>query len=332
MKVKISKRLTIIIQKLITLFFIFCCIACVLVTLLPWWPSFDSLVIPKYLLLFGPRWWLLILLLFILVGWKCFSNRQRIIFPILVLFSLNYLDLQLPQIWHGNNKGKAIKIVSANIGGGGSKEVIQVLVATEQPDILFLQEAFRIDLTKILDDRYFSECISGLCIASIFPFEQVGSLNRNIFEGWGRFAIFYNIRIANHEISLANIHFETPRSVLMGAISGYLDFSLAKNIESNRILEANLINTWAKDKPHVIIAGDFNMPEDDNIFQQNFSEFNNAIGIKGIGFNYTKHTSWHGVRIDHILFSAGFQLQNVQVIEFLKGDHRPVMATFTLTN
>jgi len=332
MKDKIRKWITTNTRRLISSYLIFCSVVCIVVTLLPWWPSFDSLILPKYILLFGPRWWLLIVVLSIFIGWYALSKRQKITFFILILLSFNYLDFQLPQFWHGNAVGKGIKIISANIGGGGSKEVIQLLVASEQPDILLLQEALKIDLTKLLGSDYISECISGLCIASKYSFENLHSLDRGIFGGWGQFARFYKLDIAGEEVLLANIHLETPRSALMGAIHGYFDLNLAAEIESNRELEANLLSLWLHNKPKVIIAGDFNMPEDDNLFQSNFSEQNNTIGKKGIGFNYTKYTSWHGIRIDHILFSNDFQVKDVQTIDFLKGDHRPVMATLIMDN
>lgn len=327
---KLKKSIITNTRRFTSLYLIFCSVVCIVVTLLPWWPSFDSLILPKYILLFGPRWWLLIVVLFILIGWYALSKLQKIIFFILILLSLNYLDFQLPQFWHGNAVGKEIKIISANIGGGGSKEVIQLLIASEQPDILLLQEALKINLSELLGENYFSECISGLCIASKYSFENIASLDRKIFGGWGQFARFYKIDILGKEVLLANIHLETPRSALMGAIYGYFDFDLAKKIESNREYEANLLSLWLYNKPQVIIAGDFNMPEDDNLFQRNFSELNNAIGKKGLGLNYTKHTSWHGVRIDHILFTDDFQINNVQTIDFLKGDHKPVMATLIM--
>ena len=72
------------------------------------------------------------------------------------------------------------------------------------------------------------------------------------------------------------------------------------------------------------------MPEDDSLYQQNFSDLNNAVAELALGFNYTKFTSWHGVRIDHILYSDGISIQDVAVLKSFKGDHRPVKATLLL--
>ncbi|AAZ28433.1 endonuclease/exonuclease/phosphatase family protein [Colwellia psychrerythraea] len=317
----------------VNFYFVACCLACLLVTLLPWWPTLNLFIIPKYLLLFGPRWWLLVIVLLMLLFWRFLSKRQFVIFPLLVALAFNYLDFQLPNLAtlfaNNNDKASQIKVITFNIGGG-SKDELQLLVKYMKPDILLLQEALKVNLEVLFDQRYYSECISGLCILSKFPFQQTNRLNRKMFGGWGTFATFYNVITPYGELSLANIHLETPRSVLMGAIYRHPDQQLAESTESNRELEVNLLNLWATNRPYTIIAGDFNMPADENLYQQNFSLLNNVIEVKGFAFNRTKYTSWHGARIDHILYSDDISLSSVEVVERVKGDHRPVMATLVI--
>ena len=111
----------------------------------------------------------------------------------------------------------------------------------------------------------------------------------------------------------------------MGLIHRTFDFQLANSIESNRNFQAELVSLWLENKNHTLIVGDFNMPVDENIYQDNFSKLNNAIDAKGFAFNDTKHTFWHGIRIDHVLYSDDFQLLDVEVVNSLSGDHRPVL-------
>lgn len=327
---------TLMIQWFCKLYFVFCSIACVFVTLLPFWPTYDLLIIPKYALLFGPRWWLLASVLAVFLFWVYLSKRQIQFSVLLVLLSLNYLDFQLPKLKpfflnELNNKSE-ITVLSANIGGGGSKSELSYIAKSIQPDILLLQEARKVDLSKWFTGYPFKECLSGLCIVSKYPFEQIKKLNRNMFSGWGLFAVFYQVTTKYGIISLANVHFETPRSVLMGVIHRSFDFDLARTVESNRQFEAELVSLWSKNKTHTLVAGDFNMPADENIYNDSFSDLNNAVDVKGIGFNATKHTSWHGTRIDHILYSNDFKLLNVGVVDSMQGDHSPVFAKFTMSN
>jgi endonuclease/exonuclease/phosphatase family metal-dependent hydrolase len=323
-------------KKWLSFYIFICIVACVLVTLLPWWPTSNLLIIPKYALLFGPRWLLLLLVLPIIIGWRVLSIKQKIIYPLLVLCSFNYLDFQLPKPWHyftaSNLAVNELKVVSYNIGGGGSQEELKLLVKYIKPDILLLQEARRIKLTKLFPDDYVSECLSGLCILSKYPFTRTRTLDRKLFGGWGNFAAFYNIITPNGPLSLANIHLETPRSVLMGVIHRYFDQKLAEKIEDNRQFEVDLIKVWAENNPqNTVIVGDFNMPADENLFRQSFSNLHNAVEVKGVGFNDTKRTSWYGVRIDHILYTPDMHIADVEVVKLLKGDHQPLMAILKMS-
>lgn len=323
-------------KKWFSVYFFICAFACVLVTLLPWWPTLKVLIIPKYIFLFGPRWLLLALVLPIVIGWRLLSKKQKTFYPLLILFSFNYLDFQLPKLWHylaaDNVTADELKVVSFNIGGGGTHKELQLLVKYIKPDILLLQEARRINLAKLFSNDYVSECVSSLCILSKHPFIRTRTLDRKLFGGWGRFAVFYDITTPNGQLSLANIHLETPRSVLMGVVHRDFDQRLANKIEENRQFEVDLINVWATNhQQNSVIVGDFNMPSDENLFRQSFSNLHDAVEVKGFGFNDTKHTSWFGVRIDHILYSPDMYLVNTEVVELLNGDHRPLMVTLQMS-
>jgi len=52
-----------------------------------------------------------------------------------------------------------------------------------------------------------------------------------------------------------------------------------------------------------LIVGNFNMLSDKNLYRGNFGFLNNPVEVKSFAFNNTKYTSWHGTRIDHILYS-----------------------------
>ncbi|MEY8216192.1 MAG: hypothetical protein RPR97_17120, partial [Colwellia sp.] len=70
-----------------------CLLVCLLVSLLPWFPSIPIFVISKYILLFAPRWSLLLALMILLFLWNYLSKAQRYLLPLLFFISIKYLDL-----------------------------------------------------------------------------------------------------------------------------------------------------------------------------------------------------------------------------------------------
>jgi len=315
---------------LISVYFTVSVIAILLVLLLPWWPHYQLLIIPKYLLLFAPRWWVIILLLGLLFLWKNLSKFQKLLLPILTIVSMSYLDFQFNFLKLGDKANSNLSILSLNMGGGSKANKIEAIIFENEPDILLLQEAAKVNLAKLVPNEYQTQCISGLCIASKLNFEVVHTLPRKLFGGWGDFAIFYKVFYKGKELYIANIHLETPRTVLMNTIYRDFDVKVATSIDDKRYLQAKLITLWLETKTHSLIVGDFNMPIDENIYQEKFSYFGNAISDYGVGFNSTKKTRWHGVRIDHILYDTKFSVHSAEVLNSLGGDHLPLIARLNI--
>jgi endonuclease/exonuclease/phosphatase (EEP) superfamily protein YafD len=310
------------------------CLGCIFVVFLPWWPEFYWAIIPKYLLLFGPRWWLLFLVFLIAIFGLFLAKWQKLSWFFLLLIALNYLDFQIPQLAEKTNhvaQQQKIKVITYNIGGVSKQELLR-LVKYLRPDILLLQEAASVNLMLFATEYPFSECISGLCIISKYAFKQTAQLPRKIVGGWGSFAVFYRLAVFETKINLANVHLETPRPVLMGVLHREFNVRKAQQVESGRKLEADLISLWSKQHNNVIIAGDFNMPADENIYRRAFSHLTNAVDTHGVGFYSTKYTSWYSTRIDHILYSDPFAITQVDVVKMKQGDHRPLMAIISLEN
>jgi endonuclease/exonuclease/phosphatase (EEP) superfamily protein YafD len=302
--------------------------------MLPWWPQINAAIIPKYILLFGPNWWLICFVLILAFFWRCFTKTQFFVYPILVILSFNYLDFQLPATYSNvistpNDPQIKLKVITFNMGNS-SFNGLKSLVKDMDPDILFLQEAGNIKLHELFDSDYFSDCVSGLCILSKYPFRQEKTLDRNLFGAWGKFAVFYTVFTPNKELALVNIHLETPRPILTNLFHLNLDQKLAEDIESKREFEASLINLWSYKRKNALVLGDFNMRSKENLYRVNFNFLNNAVEEKGSVFNWTKYTSWHAIRIDHILYSDEFIISSVEVLNFKEGDHRPLMAVFII--
>lgn len=79
------------------------------------------------------------------------------------------------------------------------------------------------------------------------------------------------------------------------------------------------------------LAGDFNMPIESHIYREFWGEPTNAFSAAGWGLGFTKHTRWHGVRIDHILVANGeIGVVNAHVGPAFRSDHCSVVAELAL--
>jgi len=320
------------VNKTFSFYFYFLTFCSFLVLLLPLWPNYSSLILFKYCLLFAPRWWLIVLITTLFIGWKFLSKTKKIVLFPLLLISCNYLDINvnIPNPLADKAIGD-INVVTVNLGEGARIYEIEQLLRFYKPDIILFQEAQNISMKDVFDSSWYYECISSLCISSKYPFKREKVLDRELLNGWGAFAAFYRIQTDKKFIYLSNIHFDTPRRAFKYLINGDLNYDWVEDIENNRIIEAALVSSWSKNKNNTIIAGDFNMPVDENIYREYFSSFINVLNERGMGFNYTKLTPIHGLRIDHILVSDDFKVIDSKVLESLGGDHLPIMTTLVIT-
>ena len=102
-----------------------------------------------------------------------------------------------------------------------------------------------------------------------------------------------------------------------------------RNWESDN-LRVHLDSLEAKDLP-IIIAGDFN--DWSGSYCMNTirdGKYKDAWWEGGLGFGIT-YDGWHlKLRLDHILYSHHFKLENVYVEKSKFSDHRPLIADFKI--
>ncbi|HEY1807543.1 MAG TPA: endonuclease/exonuclease/phosphatase family protein, partial [Acidobacteriaceae bacterium] len=75
-----------------------------------------------------------------------------------------------------------------------------------------------------------------------------------------------------------------------------------------------------------ILAGDFNTPDDSQIFHQAWKGLRDAFGTAGFGFGttYAKNHTW--IRIDHILSTPDWRCTECWEGPDIGSGHRPVFA------
>jgi hypothetical protein len=295
-------------------------------------PHSDALLTVKYILFSLPRYWFVFACLLLSTQWKQLNTWEKYSFPIIIATSLYYLDFQVNMITNGVNKKNlhSYTLVSANIGEGVELDRLEYLIKYYKPDAFVFQEAQNLSGFEAFRGYPFKDCSGNLCFISKHEFEVVNFLERSMFNGYGHWAAFYKVKINDSEANIANVHLPTVRRVF----SNFRNFD---DIHSNRVISASILSEWASLKENVIIAGDFNMTVTDNLYQRNFTAYQNAISDFGMGFNNTfdyiyRGFSIPGVRVDHILFSGEFAIEQANVLGSIGGDHRPVLSKFTLSN
>ncbi|WP_221074643.1 endonuclease/exonuclease/phosphatase family protein [Agarivorans aestuarii] len=293
---------------------------------LPHLPDTPLGISISYLSLFSPRWWAILLALTPILFIRQLGKWQFLSWALCAVVFVQFQDLQLklPQ----QQAGK-ITILSLNNGNGASSQRIRQLVAELQPDIVFMQESKPEWVQQIFDDSWYSHC-DHLCTVSKTPLEHQGSLSRETFGGWGKFAVFYHTQIGDKTLSVANIHMDTPRPTINALIYRSFEPEAFNNLHFARNMQASLVASWAKQQTSYIAAGDFNMTVQENLYQRHLAGLNNGIDLVGSGINYTKYTSWHGARIDHVLASTDLGFASARVLDSVGGDHRPITASLAL--
>lgn len=89
------------------------------------------------------------------------------------------------------------------------------------------------------------------------------------------------------------------------------------------------VSSYPRDLP-VVLAGDFNAPVGDPVFEEIPTEFRDAFDEAGSGWGNTIFNSFPIHRIDRILFSPHFECIRTRTVKTKHSDHRLVSADLVL--
>lgn len=237
--------------------------------------------------------------------------------------------------------GESVRIVSCNVHG--YQPVFASLtheVAGLHPDIVVFQEAFQRhpllesefrDWHSLHFDEYF--------VASRYPIAHIASFRS---DSCGRFAAAaFEVELPERRFRLINVHQTSPRHGLEALrAAGLLNRAgIHAVVKSARRREAEAVALRAFVEEHrgglpLVLAGDFNMPSDSNVYRAVWGDLENAFDAAGFGFGYTfpctTERFWPPgtpfMRIDHILASSDWQIDECRVGSGNGSDHRLITA------
>ncbi|MCM2374828.1 endonuclease/exonuclease/phosphatase family protein [Aporhodopirellula aestuarii] len=300
---------------------------------------------PVTLFLFSPRWVvaLPLLVLWPLTIWKSpkfsllyFVHGVVIVIPIMgatLGLSTDRREESMP----------TFRMLTCNLGEGElNRPKLISLVKFHQVDVVLLQEC-----RTVVSDPLFEELgwnhrqAANLAIGSPYELSEIRVLTRQPKSKFSAIAgvacdIHWKPSVGTSEagkwIQIVGVHFPTFRPAFErarkfdgGAEEAFLQLSERYNVIVDQTVQTS--ERYAEESGmSTLIAGDFNVPVDSDFYRRHWKTHQNALSLAGSGFNYTKYTRFHGIRIDHVLADSHWRVVSAQVGANLGGDHCPVIA------
>jgi endonuclease/exonuclease/phosphatase (EEP) superfamily protein YafD len=296
-----------------------------------WWPV--------SILLFGPRW-VLLLPLAVLIPWAATRDRA-LLWPLslAVLIGLGSL-VGVRSGWGGllpEGAGERFRIATFNAAGGDRVAPLGTLLADWDADVVVFQECGGVLREQVLDlERagfpLYTHSEASLCVTSRHPIVATSAMERDAFEFAGGSALVqtYTIDWRGQSVSVTNVHLETQRAGLDLFRRGRVFDAIPQLKEKSLLRDIELRTTrrWVDSLPTTrIVAGDFNTPPESRIYRAAWSDWTNAFEARGRGMGGTRLNGWILARIDHILVDPAWTVSDVRVAGDVGSDHLPVVAT-----
>jgi vancomycin resistance protein VanJ len=299
-----------------------------------WWPA--------TFLLFSPRWlWAAPLLIVIPAA---VVLRQRLGWlpaaaGVFALFGL--LGFCIPwRTWAHQSRGHLkLRVMTCNAHARQmSTDTLEELISENNPDIIALQDFWPRRMPQALTQPgWFIHRDDELFIASRYPITRSEDLGIHVVRPIDQTAAWvsrtgaaacYTIGLPGGPITFVNLHLASAHQSLSAMredaqLSGEL---LAENT-SRRRYESDVIRQRLNQIGNpVILAGDFNTPDDSPLFRNAWSGLQDAFNTAGFGFGLTYARHRTALRIDHVLCDPSWTIRDCRVGNDVGSGHRVLVA------
>ena len=291
-----------------------------------WWPA--SVV------LFGPRWLLLVPVIPLALAALLVRPRQLLPVAFGLLITLGPLMGFRTgwRRWLAGTPARSLRIITFNVDAWGNPRFADApaLLLSYNPDVIVFEECVPRSVWPELWPKGWTALYTdgGICLGTRFP--VVDSLVLKRVEtgdqgGTGNAALF-RILIGGDTVAVAGVHLETPRKGLESLRYAGTSRRMPVNILVREV-GAGRVSRWilgAARNP--VIVGDFNMPVESRIYREYFGDCTNAFSTIGSGFGWTRVLRRFSARIDHVVTCGGWRPTHIEIGPDLGSDHRPVIA------
>jgi endonuclease/exonuclease/phosphatase (EEP) superfamily protein YafD len=309
-----------------------------------WWVALLSVFAPY---LFAP--------LVLLAPLGLIKPRVRYWAAILLALAILWAEYGTPiaaRATEGEETGNAIageiSLLTFNVWGySDSADTARAIVAQEIPDVVVLQElspgmvpALVEELGSLYPYRHLNPGggYRGGGVLSRYPMRQARLAEGSLVAG---FAQVVEIEVEGRVFTLYNVHLDATAALY------YIDSdeSVGEKVRSSFEVRERQVDQLVADvsgrQGPVLVAGDFNMTEQSDVYRTLVRVLQDAHREVGWGLGHTFPAyggSWRGipvfprmVRIDMILHSDEWAALECQVLdEHGQSDHLPVLARFAL--
>lgn len=294
-----------------------------------WWPA--------TLLMFGPRWLLLLPLLPLLLAAACRRRRSLALLLLILLLILGPImgfNIPWPIVAPASPRGMRLRVLTCNMHNQRpQEEALQRLFAAAQPDVVAIQELpSRTAIASFDGEGWHVYRTSGHFLASRYPIRQAVRLGEDSMKSPGSL-MRYELETPSGAVTLFSLHFASPREGLYETSHHPTTDSaeLELNSDVRRRQAENLVGLADRVTGPVLLMGDFNTPSESALFRRVWSRYTDAFSAAGWGWGYTFLGAKTAVRIDHILADPRWHCEHCWVGPDIGPPHRPVLADLILS-
>ena len=238
-----------------------------------------------------------------------------------------------------------LTVVSCNVQSFRPKfDQVVVEINRIGPDVVLFQEAFEDHaLLATLFEGWNVHRVDEYLVASKLPLKFIST---TFVPGFERVtAVRYEVETPLGPVAVFNVHQTSPRRSLtqLKPWSPLIGSGIETVEQETTLRDVEAMKTRAFTVPEgldhpVLIAGDFNMPNDSSLFRRHWGSLQDAYALTGVGYGYTSPCSqgkiWPGntpwAQVDHILANEDWQVERCWIGESAGSDHRLIAAQLRL--
>jgi vancomycin resistance protein VanJ len=206
------------------------------------------------------------------------------------------------------------------------------LIIEREAQVVLMQEASGMTLDQLrLGEEWTLKANGELVVISRLPIDRVEALTGTEHDGKAA-ALRCDIRTPKGTVHVIAIHLRSAREGITAAIKhGPFQYGVIGSNLQERSATSLAVAEWVAGIPMmepgpVVVGGDFNLPPASALLARHWGWLRDSHLDAGWGWGLTWFSSWHGLRIDHLMADPEARWTWSEVGPNVGSDHRPLLA------